>query len=422
MSSTNTSQPLTILFQPPNHIGMGHINRLSAIALAIREAVPDAQLPFVLSGSSHSLLESLEIPCVPLPDVHESWNTESTLITSLVETILEQLKPRVVVFDCFPLRALAYAAIARAVPIVLCLRKMKDTSYYLSQYGLPEDTIRRVIVPHSPQEMDLPEGLRRRAIFVGTILRRTRIQPALVPARGRPHVVICAGGGGSPETLKFYNLVLQAIKQARAHRSLDATLVTGPLFQGWMLLKLIEGLRVIPFEPNLPTLLATADLVVCQAGYNTLAEVTALGLTTICMPVEATFDDQFERARQLSGSIPNFTLFSQSDPQELAKLMIACLDRPSHKRIADEISSPGASLAANAILEVAQEVAETSKRFWMFKPVQSSPSGLKRFAGDDEGPALVRLARRAYRGAVPLDVRLRLHRRLLKLIGRDPRP
>ena len=54
-------------------------------------------------------------------------------------------------------------------------------------------------------------------------------------------------------------------------------------------------------------------------------------------------------------------------------------------------------------------------------PVQNKLSGLRRFAGDDDGPTLVRLVRRAYRKSVPLDLRLRLHLRMLKLIRRDPR-
>jgi predicted glycosyltransferase len=420
MPSAKASQPLTILFQPPNHVGMGHISRLAAIALEIRQAVPDAQIPFVVSGGGHSLLESLDIPCIPLPEVGELWNTESPLIASLVGTILDQLNPHVVVFDCFPLRLLAYAAIARGIPMVLCLRDMKEgAGYYFSEY--PENTIRRVIVPHSSLEIDLPEDLNRKAIFVGTILRRSRIQPAAVPMEGKAQVVICGGGGGDPAMAQFYNLVLQAIAEARASRSLDATLITGPLFQGWRRLKLIEGLRVIPFEPNLPSLLATADLVICQGGYNTLAEVTALGPTTICLPLATSSDDQFKRARQVSAAAPNFEVFAHSDPGELARLMLACLDRPSRKKITDEISSPGAALAATAILETAQEVAKTSKRFRTFKPLRGNRSGLNRFAADDEGPAPVRLVRRAYRQAIPLDVRLRLHMRLLRLIGRDPR-
>jgi hypothetical protein len=57
----------------------------------------------------------------------------------------------------------------------------------------------------------------------------------------------------------------------------------------------------------------------------------------------------------------------------------------------------------------------------ILNPAQNKVSGLRRFAGDDEGSTLVRLVRRAYRKAVPLDMRLRLNLRLLKLIGRDPR-
>lgn len=417
MTSANASRPMTILFQAPNHIGLGHISRLSAIALAIREAMPDAQIPFVVSGSSHSLLESLKIPCIPVPDVRQSWNTDNPLIGALVGTILDQTKPNVLVFDCFPLRLLAYAAIARRIPLVLCLRKMKDFAFYCSEYGLPEDALRKIIVPHSAEEVDLPEGLRRKAIFVGTILRRTKIQSTPVPEEGRSQVVICGGGGGHPSQLRFYNTVLQAITEVRACRRLDATLVTGPLFQRWTELQLINGLRIIPFEPNLPSLLATADLIICQAGYNTLAEVTALGVPTICTPLEAVFDDQFERARQLNTVQPNLEVFSLSDSRELAKRIMASLDRPSHKQIPDEITSPGAALAANVIMEVATEPRE-GERFRRHKSVQSHARGLERFASNDDGPRLVRLARRAYRRTVPLEIRLHLHILLLKLMRR----
>jgi hypothetical protein len=59
------------------------------------------------------------------------------------------------------------------------------------------------------------------------------------------------------------------------------------------------------------------------------------------------------------------------------------------------------------------------RRLPVLKPFHDDLSGLARFAGGDEGSALVRLLRRAYRQAVPLDVRLRLRMWLLTLLRPD---
>jgi hypothetical protein len=42
----------TILFQPPNRIGLGHMSRLIAIALAVRQTAPGTRTPFVIEGGT----------------------------------------------------------------------------------------------------------------------------------------------------------------------------------------------------------------------------------------------------------------------------------------------------------------------------------------------------------------------------------
>jgi GT2 family glycosyltransferase len=66
----------------------------------------------------------------------------------------------------------------------------------------------------------------------------------------------------------------------------------------------------------------------------------------------------------------------------------------------------------------------STRRFQVLGPGPQDNSGEKRFADDDEGPLVIRLARRAYRRLVPLKVRHRLllDERVMKLIGRDQRP
>jgi predicted glycosyltransferase len=50
----------TVLFHPLNHLGLGHINRLSVIALALREIDQNVRTPFVVEGGSYILLALAE--------------------------------------------------------------------------------------------------------------------------------------------------------------------------------------------------------------------------------------------------------------------------------------------------------------------------------------------------------------------------
>src|SRR5712692_8568803 len=118
-----------ILFQPPNRIGLGHINRLAAIALCVREVASDIRVPFAVEGYSHQLLEALGLPYLSIPSAHtlfksDSWNCWSQaerqgLALEISRAILARLAPGLLVFDCFPYVAIATAAIQTGVPMVL---------------------------------------------------------------------------------------------------------------------------------------------------------------------------------------------------------------------------------------------------------------------------------------------------------------
>src|SRR3981189_543763 len=104
-----TSSQLTVLFQPLNHIGLGHINRLSAIALALRQKDPLIRAPFVVEGAAQALLDVLVLPHIPLPSDHAMHDTEgwaawsrgerSTLSLEISRVIVKSVQPQVIVFD-----------------------------------------------------------------------------------------------------------------------------------------------------------------------------------------------------------------------------------------------------------------------------------------------------------------------------------
>jgi hypothetical protein len=61
--------PSGVLFQAPNSIGLGHISRLAAIALAMKGLLPDLPFAFLIEGVDHGLLASLGLPWLSLPKV-----------------------------------------------------------------------------------------------------------------------------------------------------------------------------------------------------------------------------------------------------------------------------------------------------------------------------------------------------------------
>jgi UDP-N-acetylglucosamine:LPS N-acetylglucosamine transferase len=329
-------KPRCILFQPPNHVGLGHISRLAAIALCIRQQEPSIRVQFAVEGGSHQLLESLGLPFISIPSAHvlyktadwSEWSVEERngIALEISRAILKSVAPDIVVFDCFPSLAMITAAIERGTPMVLTLREMKETAAYLATIQKFADKFVAVIVPHDPGTITAEPPWQSRIHFVGNVVR-----PA-VPGEAAPRypIVITGGGGGRPRTVDFYSLALDAVAILRRDTAdTGCLLVTGPLFTEWLELRLVDGVRVLPYAPNLPSVLAAASLVICRAGYNTIGEVSQAGVRSICIPVKSGYDDQLARAAQSARSDARFAVFDQTDPTALAALMRRALAEPA---------------------------------------------------------------------------------------------
>jgi len=350
----------TVLFHPLNHIGLGHMNRLSVIALALREIDSEVRTPFVVEGPSHVLLDTFALPYVPLPvsyamtdgGVWSGWTeTERlTLQLQIARSILKSIGPQAVVFDCLPTPAFSQAVIESGIPIVLCLREMRDLPRYLAEVCGLLNHVKLIIVPHPQGGFVLPENLRVKTCFVGQIARSVVCKKHIQNPQ-QPNTVITGGGGGYPGTVDFYNLALLAIADLRKHiPGIKAQLITGPLFRDWHGLRLVENISVLPFEADLPATLGQSDLVVCQAGYNTVAELELLGKRTILVPAERQWDDQFARAERVSHERSNFHVFRGKTATELSILASEVLSSDT-PRVAP-VEADGGMKAARLIYEM----------------------------------------------------------------------
>ncbi|SRR6266508_5030865 len=357
------TEALTIMFQAPNGVGLGHISRLAAIALALRDLDSKLRLSFVLEGGSHELLERDGFPYVSLPHFEslrssgwDAWSERERiqLVTDLSSALISRMSPALVVTDSFPCFPFLTAVALATVPIVLCARKTKDESEYFREVGRYRSLLKAILIPHNPGEVAVPKELEPLVHYTGTIVRPVHSDTRVPALSGRLCILITGGGGGYPQTADFYNMAMEAVARYRQiEPDTTCVLMTGPLFKQWWDLRIPDGIRIIPFEPNFREMAAKADLVICQAGYNTISEMQLLGTPCISVPAERYFDDQFARAEEAAKSLSHFQVYLEKDAGRLAELIAHSIASPRPAaRLASSISGSGARCAAELLLRL----------------------------------------------------------------------
>jgi UDP-N-acetylglucosamine:LPS N-acetylglucosamine transferase len=307
------------------------------------------------------MLERWRLPFLAIPaDLEQgalswtAWNESERqqLRSRLAETLLKILDPAVIVFDCLPSLSIASAALAQGRRIVLCVRAVKDFNYYRLRVGPVLAAACRILFPHEPDEWTVPTEFLPKARFVGTI-HHTPLLNSRTVVEPRFDVIVTAGGGGFAGTVEFYNLALRAFTLCRTQNlDLSCFLITGPLFKDWRRLRIVPGVVVSPFEDDMASLFAKAGLVICQGGYNTLAELAALEVPSICLPAERTFDNQTERAKLLSTNSHWLAVHSRGVTADQLEITIHKMLRLDQTRRSSPHRFGGAAAAAKAILEV----------------------------------------------------------------------
>jgi UDP-N-acetylglucosamine:LPS N-acetylglucosamine transferase len=111
--------------------------------------------------------------------------------------------------------------------------------------------------------------------------------------------------------------------------------------------------QILPFDPNLTARFARSRLIVCQAGYNTIAEVTALGVPVVCIPGQRDADDQFERAGLVAGLHPQVQVCAEAQVQAMAAMMVRGLAMNRRRGIQ---SPRGAEVAAQHLLDALETI------------------------------------------------------------------
>ncbi|MBN9693558.1 MAG: hypothetical protein J0M24_25200 [Verrucomicrobia bacterium] len=326
---------MRFLFYSHDGFGLGHTCRNLAIARALTQLAPQASV-LVASGSDD--VTRLGVPdrveILKLPGLRKlanesygsrylgvSSDTVRQLRSRLLQSTVESFQPDVLLVDKHPfgaggelrpalgsLRALGHRA-------VLGLRDILDDPATVRQewephdlpHAIPEHYDAVLVYGHqslfdTASEYGFPASLLERTHYCGYVVdapSRQSPRPAATRPSGKPLVLATVGGGEDGAEL------LEAFLTRSVNEPWERVAVTGPLVSAKESRRLkdladLHGIELHTFIPGLQKWFATADVVVCMGGYNTIAQCLAAGARVICVPRTHPRREQWVRAESLA--------------------------------------------------------------------------------------------------------------------------
>lgn len=343
-------------------LGIGHLARVSRIALALKQAGIDVTL--VSGGPPVAGFPKGDVRLVQLPPIRSRDAAFSALVDQDDRPVSEAFKaqrcqrllaefdaidPDALIIEAFPfgrrqmrfeLLPLLERARARARPLLIA-SSVRDILQENRKAGRAEETLALikdffdlVLVHGDPgfarleETFPLAAGIPERIAYTGLVTG------ASVPSPDRFDVVVSAGGG-------IVGQVLVATAAAAAARLAAQwprwCIITGPHFppgeKAALAATLPAGIRLETFRVDFPGLLANARLSVSQAGYNTVCDLLQARCRSVLIPFAAGGEtEQSERARRLA-ELGLAAVVSEDEltPESLAATMAGAPSPAAHR-------------------------------------------------------------------------------------------
>jgi predicted glycosyltransferase len=152
------------------------------------------------------------------------------------------------------------------------------------------------------KEYGFPESVVRKTVYCGYLKRPT---VSAKRSDGSPRILITTGGGGDGSDL--IEAYLAGLSTLPRNVALHSTVIFGPQMQQEARLDLLRrfdymtDVNFLEFEADITSLYAESDLVVSQAGYNTVCELLSFCRRAILVPRSEPVREQLIRARLLAG-------------------------------------------------------------------------------------------------------------------------
>lgn len=345
-----------ILLYSHDTYGLGHLRRSLAIAESISRHIPRSR-QLLVTGSTvagaFGLPPRLDIVKLPALSKRSSGAyMPRTLPLSLEETIrwraemiyqsVVHFRPDLILVDKAPagvldefLPALLHARHQmQETRIVFGMRDIEDapeiTRVDWKEHGiipLLENYYDAILLYGQRSVFDpveaygLPDSVAGKILECGYIARQDAIRPQRAPRRPAgageaPFMLVTAGGGGDGQAL--IDAAVGMYEQGLAN-GIRAVVVTGPLMPQQERSSLAERARALPidfleFTPNLASYLASADVVVSMAGYNTVCEILSHHRRAVLVPRAQVRQEQKIRSDRLAA----LGLVEKIAPEELS--------------------------------------------------------------------------------------------------------
>lgn len=312
--------------------GLGHLRRLSAIAVRLKERAETAEL-VLMTNAVPSGLSPSELGVFSDILLSERGNMAPRLVDDRCDlAVLDTLK--LPGFERY------------RGPAALILRETPESNLegFRRAGKRPWD---QLLVPNPPEAWHprIPDDFARSVVHAGWILRQTGPRGDS-PSSG---IVVATGGGGTAGTRAvLYPLLNRLIAKAR-QRLTDPVIVRqalGPRADG---AALDEADEVFDPGPELNDVFRRADLVISTAGYNSVLELAGTDTPTMLVAIPRSFDDQMARARHWGALLGHG--FEPGREDEAAAWLAEKIETP-RRRAAIDLGSGGTDRAASALLEL----------------------------------------------------------------------
>jgi predicted glycosyltransferase len=343
-------------------LGIGHLARVSRIALALRQAGGDVTL--VSGGPPVAGFPKGDVRLVQLPPIRSRDAAFSALVDESDQPVSEAFKadrrqrllalfdaadPDVLIIEAFPfgrrqmrfeLLPLIERAKARPRPPLIAssvrdiLQENRKAGRAEETLALLKDCFDLILVHGDPgfarleETFPLAREIKERIAYTGLVTG----DPVASPDRF--DVVVSAGGGIVGE-----RLVATAAETARrlAGEWPNWCIITGPHFppaeKAALSAVLPAGIRLETFRADFPGLLANARLSISQAGYNTVCDLLQARCRSVLIPFATGGEtEQSERARRLEKlGLAAFVAEAELSPERLGEAMARAPSPAAHQ-------------------------------------------------------------------------------------------
>jgi predicted glycosyltransferase len=387
---------LRIAIYSQDGFGLGHLRRSTLISRILLEEAPDSA---VLLFADSPVAPFFELPagmdCVKLPSILKvdagTWRPTSLPIdTADLQHLRAELLRRALMAyrpDLFLVDHMPGGVQAELIPALEAIRQERTTCRIV--LGLRDILDAPLVTMRVWQDEGAYDALRRyydavliygtRAMFDTAATYRIPAMPAGIHycgyvANGGPvespdlvrqqiqaprdrFVYVSAGGGADGYLLM--RTYLGAIRHLGARADFGTVMAVGvnaPREKRQELIREAQGLpvQIVSYVEDSVSMIAAASLVVCMAGYNTLAEVLRFQQKALVVPRAGPSAEQQMRSRLFMEHGLIDTLHpDELSVQTLVEHLLADLDRDDYPSPDADVDTHGAPRAVDCLLQLA---------------------------------------------------------------------